>query len=205
MTWHQWQRRSRSRRSSGLSSARARANASSPQGYQSTGLSACWSRYGDVSEARRFGISDTVLLMSQSRETVTANPGPPAAGPYLHAVKSNGHLFVSGQVHLDPDTGKLDRRHPGREGQALPRQPDDHRRGRGREALQRRARRRVRHRHQRLRRDERGRTRPTSPPTRPRGPRSALPPCPWAPRSRWTRSSRCERHRARRQSRTRGG
>jgi 2-iminobutanoate/2-iminopropanoate deaminase len=45
--------------------------------------------------------------MSISRETVTADPGPPAAGPYSHAVKSNGLLFVSGQVHLDPDTGKL--------------------------------------------------------------------------------------------------
>lgn len=45
--------------------------------------------------------------MSQSRETVTANPGPPAAGPYSHAVKSNGHLFISGQVHLDPETGTL--------------------------------------------------------------------------------------------------
>ena len=45
--------------------------------------------------------------MSHSRETVTADPGPPAAGPYSHAVKSNGLLFLSGQVHLDPDTGKL--------------------------------------------------------------------------------------------------
>ncbi|MBE2319772.1 RidA family protein [Solirubrobacter sp. CPCC 204708] len=45
--------------------------------------------------------------MSHSRETVTANPGPPAAGPYSHAVKSNGHLFISGQVHLDPETGQL--------------------------------------------------------------------------------------------------
>jgi len=45
--------------------------------------------------------------MSHSRETVTADPGPPAAGPYSHAVKANGMLFVSGQVHLDPDTGKL--------------------------------------------------------------------------------------------------
>jgi 2-iminobutanoate/2-iminopropanoate deaminase len=45
--------------------------------------------------------------MSHSRETVTANPGPPAAGPYSHAVKSNGHLFISGQVHLDPETGEL--------------------------------------------------------------------------------------------------
>jgi 2-iminobutanoate/2-iminopropanoate deaminase len=45
--------------------------------------------------------------MSHSRETVTADPGPPAAGPYSHAVKSNGLLFISGQVHLDPDSGKL--------------------------------------------------------------------------------------------------
>jgi 2-iminobutanoate/2-iminopropanoate deaminase len=45
--------------------------------------------------------------MSHSRETVTADPGPPAAGPYSHAVKSNGLLFVSGQVHLDPDSGRL--------------------------------------------------------------------------------------------------
>src|SRR6478609_12177858 len=45
--------------------------------------------------------------MSHSRETVTANPGPPAAGPYSHAVKANGLLFISGQVHLDPETGKL--------------------------------------------------------------------------------------------------
>src|SRR5215210_3703552 len=35
----------------GLSSSRALFNASSPQGYQSTGLSLCWSRYGLVSFA----------------------------------------------------------------------------------------------------------------------------------------------------------
>src|SRR3954462_13533585 len=45
--------------------------------------------------------------MSHSRETVTADPGPPAAGPYSHAVKSNGLLFVSGEVHLDQATGQL--------------------------------------------------------------------------------------------------
>ena len=45
--------------------------------------------------------------MSHSRETVTADPGPPAAGPYSHAVKSGGLLFLSGQVHLDPATGEL--------------------------------------------------------------------------------------------------
>ncbi len=38
---------------------------------------------------------------------MNADPGPPAAGPYSHAVVSNGLAFLSGQVHLDPDTGKL--------------------------------------------------------------------------------------------------
>jgi 2-iminobutanoate/2-iminopropanoate deaminase len=45
--------------------------------------------------------------MSHSRATVTADPGPPAAGPYSHAVKSNGLVFLSGQVHLDPGSGEL--------------------------------------------------------------------------------------------------
>jgi 2-iminobutanoate/2-iminopropanoate deaminase len=45
--------------------------------------------------------------MTHHRETLTADPGPPAAGPYSHAVKSNGLVFLSGQVHLDPDTGDL--------------------------------------------------------------------------------------------------
>ena len=39
----------------GLFSRRACANASSPHGYQSTGLFACWSRYGLVSPAKRLG------------------------------------------------------------------------------------------------------------------------------------------------------
>src|SRR3990172_1436108 len=41
-------------RKMGLSSRRARSKASSPQGYQSTGLPACWRRYGLRSRARRF-------------------------------------------------------------------------------------------------------------------------------------------------------
>ena len=44
----------RSRGKIGLSSSRARAKASSPHGNQSTGLLACWSRYGLRSLARRF-------------------------------------------------------------------------------------------------------------------------------------------------------
>src|ERR1044072_3199241 len=42
----------------GRSSAFARSSASGPQGYQSTGLSLCCSRYGLVSFARRLGMME---------------------------------------------------------------------------------------------------------------------------------------------------
>ena len=45
--------------------------------------------------------------MSHHREPVTAPGAPEAVGPYSHAVKSGGLLFLSGQTPLDPDTGKL--------------------------------------------------------------------------------------------------
>jgi 2-iminobutanoate/2-iminopropanoate deaminase len=45
--------------------------------------------------------------MSHHRETITADPGPPAAGPYSHAVVSNGLVFLSGQTPVDPESGKL--------------------------------------------------------------------------------------------------
>jgi 2-iminobutanoate/2-iminopropanoate deaminase len=51
--------------------------------------------------------------MSHHRETVTADGAPKAAGPYSHAVKSNGLIFISGQVHLDPGTGELVKGSPG--------------------------------------------------------------------------------------------
>src|SRR3954447_3029645 len=51
--------------------------------------------------------------MSHHRETVTADGAPKAAGPYSHAVKSNGLIFISGQVHLDPATGELVKGAPG--------------------------------------------------------------------------------------------
>src|ERR671918_592140 len=54
MTWHQWHAEYPMESRTGLSSARARSNASSPHGYQSTGLSACWRRYGLVSAASLF-------------------------------------------------------------------------------------------------------------------------------------------------------
>jgi 2-iminobutanoate/2-iminopropanoate deaminase len=45
--------------------------------------------------------------MSHHRQVVSALGAPDAVGPYSHAVKSGGLLFCSGQVPLDPGTGKL--------------------------------------------------------------------------------------------------
>jgi 2-iminobutanoate/2-iminopropanoate deaminase len=45
--------------------------------------------------------------MSHHREVVSALGAPDAVGPYSHAVKSGGLLFCSGQVPLDPQSGKL--------------------------------------------------------------------------------------------------
>ena len=45
--------------------------------------------------------------MSHHRETVHAEGAPAAAGPYSHAVTSNGLIFLSGQTPIDPATGQL--------------------------------------------------------------------------------------------------
>jgi 2-iminobutanoate/2-iminopropanoate deaminase len=45
--------------------------------------------------------------MSHHRDPVTAPGAPDAVGPYSHAVRSGGMLYCSGQVPLDPATGKL--------------------------------------------------------------------------------------------------
>jgi 2-iminobutanoate/2-iminopropanoate deaminase len=45
--------------------------------------------------------------VTHHRHTVSAEGAPEAIGPYSHAVVSNGLLFCSGQVPLDPATGEL--------------------------------------------------------------------------------------------------
>jgi 2-iminobutanoate/2-iminopropanoate deaminase len=45
--------------------------------------------------------------VSVDREPVTAPDAPAAVGPYVHAVRTGGLLFCSGQVGLDPKTGEL--------------------------------------------------------------------------------------------------
>ena len=45
--------------------------------------------------------------MTAHREPISAPTAPEAVGPYVHAVRSNGLLFCSGQIPLDPRTGEL--------------------------------------------------------------------------------------------------
>src|SRR5229473_577343 len=41
------------------------------------------------------------------KETVLSDRGPKPIGPYSQAIRSNGFLYVSGQVALDPKTGEM--------------------------------------------------------------------------------------------------
>lgn len=42
-----------------------------------------------------------------SKTAVSAADAPKAIGPYSHAIRAGGLLFVSGQVPIDPATGNL--------------------------------------------------------------------------------------------------
>jgi 2-iminobutanoate/2-iminopropanoate deaminase len=42
-----------------------------------------------------------------NREVVATKDAPPAIGPYSQAIKAGGFVFASGQIALDPATGKL--------------------------------------------------------------------------------------------------
>jgi len=41
------------------------------------------------------------------KKIIRTNKAPAAMGPYSQAVEINGTLYVSGQVAVDPDTGKI--------------------------------------------------------------------------------------------------
>jgi 2-iminobutanoate/2-iminopropanoate deaminase len=45
--------------------------------------------------------------VSHHREPITALGAPAAVGPYVHAMRSGGLLFCSGQIPLHPETGEL--------------------------------------------------------------------------------------------------
>ncbi len=46
-------------------------------------------------------------MQPESGRTVATEHAPKAVGPYSQAVRSGGFLFTSGQIALDPATGKL--------------------------------------------------------------------------------------------------
>jgi 2-iminobutanoate/2-iminopropanoate deaminase len=46
-------------------------------------------------------------MKPDSRHAVTSPGAPAAVGPYSHAVRSGDLVFTSGQIPLDPATGKL--------------------------------------------------------------------------------------------------
>jgi len=41
------------------------------------------------------------------KKIITTQAAPSAVGPYSQAVEINGTLFISGQIPLDPSTGKM--------------------------------------------------------------------------------------------------
>ncbi|HEX7671145.1 MAG TPA: Rid family hydrolase, partial [Polyangiaceae bacterium] len=41
------------------------------------------------------------------RQVIQSPSAPKAVGPYSHAVRSGSLVFTSGQIPLDPATGKL--------------------------------------------------------------------------------------------------
>ncbi len=45
--------------------------------------------------------------MTATRKSVRTDKAPAAIGPYSQAIKSGGFLFCSGQIPLDPASGKM--------------------------------------------------------------------------------------------------
>jgi 2-iminobutanoate/2-iminopropanoate deaminase len=45
--------------------------------------------------------------VSHHRKTVSAEGAPDAIGPYSHAIVSNGLIFCSGQIPVDPQSGEI--------------------------------------------------------------------------------------------------
>lgn len=41
------------------------------------------------------------------KKVIFTEKAPAAVGPYSQAIEANGHLFVSGQIGIDPLTGKM--------------------------------------------------------------------------------------------------
>jgi len=46
-------------------------------------------------------------MMQNMKKVITTSSAPGAIGPYSQAIEANGMLFISGQVPIDPSTGKI--------------------------------------------------------------------------------------------------
>jgi 2-iminobutanoate/2-iminopropanoate deaminase len=46
-------------------------------------------------------------MPEKSRQIITTSKAPEAIGPYSQAVLCSNHLFISGQIGLDPTTGEM--------------------------------------------------------------------------------------------------
>ncbi|HMO02379.1 MAG TPA: Rid family detoxifying hydrolase [Oligoflexia bacterium] len=47
--------------------------------------------------------------MSENQQTIERiNVGPKAIGPYSPAIKAGGFIFISGQIPINPESGKID-------------------------------------------------------------------------------------------------
>ena len=80
MTWHQWHAEYPTDSRTGTSRARAAAKASSDHGHQSTGLSACCSRYGLVAFFSRLAMFPSWGLAARAGPpggTLAAHPPDP--------------------------------------------------------------------------------------------------------------------------------
>jgi 2-iminobutanoate/2-iminopropanoate deaminase len=41
------------------------------------------------------------------KKVISTSKAPAAVGPYSQAIEANGFVFISGQISLDPQTGKM--------------------------------------------------------------------------------------------------
>src|SRR3989338_9863472 len=109
----------------GFCSRRAFANASSPQGYQSTGFEACWSRYGLFLWMSRLGLCDavSVTLIDCGVQLTTATDMTPThttqtgglitGRPSLYTTAEKKSIAVGGAERRPPAARSERRRHCG--------------------------------------------------------------------------------------------
>src|SRR3984957_20900183 len=90
ITWHQWHAAYPTDNSTGTSRCRASANASGDHGHQSTGLSACCSRYGLVALFSRF--INLILYLERTRLA----PRAPLLGAPWSALRSEPRIHRFG-------------------------------------------------------------------------------------------------------------